>query len=101
VYYTITTITTVGYGDISAKSTGERILSSLLMLTGVISFSFATGSLSSIMSTYDSSQAMYREKLNILNEIDTKYEISQNLKEEIKKLIKFESHRSDSNIKHF
>lgn len=92
IYYTITTITTVGYGDISAMNTGERVLSAFLMLVGVIAFSFATGSLSSIMSTYDSSEALYREKLNILNDIDSKYEISQNLKEEIKKLIKFESH---------
>jgi len=44
---------------------------------------------------------MYREKLNILNEIDAKYEISPSLKEEIKKLIKFESHKSNSNIKNF
>jgi len=91
----------VGYGDISAMNTGERILSAFLMLVGVIAFSFATGSLSSIMSTYDSSEALYREKLNILNEIDTKYEISGNLKEEIKKLIKFESNQSKSDVKIF
>lgn len=44
---------------------------------------------------------MYREKLNILNEIDTKYEITPNLKDEIKKLIKFESHKSNSDVKNF
>ena len=52
-YFTVTTITTVGYGDISAKNTTERIISCLLMITGVIGFSFATGSLSSIMTNYD------------------------------------------------
>lgn len=48
-YWTITTITTVGYGDISAKNTEERILASFIMIIGVIAFSFSTGSLSSII----------------------------------------------------
>ena len=54
-YFTVTTIVTVGYGDIHATNSGERAISILLMITGVISFSFATGSLSSIISNYDTS----------------------------------------------
>jgi len=56
-YWTITTITTVGYGDISGTNWLERIFCSLMMLVGVISFSFANGSLSSILTTYDNSTA--------------------------------------------
>lgn len=89
-YFTVTTITTVGYGDISAQNTAERIFCVFLMLLGVISFSFSTGSLSSVMSSYDASQASYREKLTVLTEIHSKYNISQNLHDEIKKLIKFD-----------
>jgi protein-S-isoprenylcysteine O-methyltransferase Ste14 len=48
-YFIITTMTTVGYGDISGTNLLERIVSIFIMLIGVISFSFATGSLSSIM----------------------------------------------------
>jgi len=48
-YFTITTITTVGYGDISGTNTLERSVSILIMIIGVISFSFTTGSLSSIL----------------------------------------------------
>jgi hyperpolarization activated cyclic nucleotide-gated potassium channel 1 len=54
-YYTVTTIVTVGYGDIHAYSTGEKVMSIFLMIIGVIAFSFATGSLSSIISNYDAS----------------------------------------------
>ena len=46
IYWTITTITTVGYGDISANNLEERLFCSLVMVLGVISFSFANGSLS-------------------------------------------------------
>ena len=48
-YWTITTITTVGYGDISATNLVEMVFSSIMMLIGVVSFSFANGSLASIL----------------------------------------------------
>jgi hypothetical protein len=52
-YFTVTTVLTVGYGDISANNIGEKLYCILLMLIGVMSFSFATGALSSIISSYD------------------------------------------------
>lgn len=48
-YWTITTITTVGYGDISGTTEIERIYCIVIMLIGVISFSFINGALSSIV----------------------------------------------------
>ena len=65
-YWTVTTITTVGYGDISATNTAERIVASIIMIIGVIAFSFSTGSLSSIIQNVDSRQAEYRKRLEIL-----------------------------------
>jgi len=46
IYFCITTLTTVGYGDINGTSKVERIFCIGLMLFGVVSFSFATSSLS-------------------------------------------------------
>ena len=48
-YFVVTTIMTVGYGDIVAQSISEKILCIMLMIIGVIAFSFATGALSSII----------------------------------------------------
>jgi hypothetical protein len=48
-YFSVTTIVTVGYGDITAQSSGEKLVCCLLMLIGVVAFSFATGALSSII----------------------------------------------------
>lgn len=58
-YWTITTITTVGYGDISGNNNLERLFCSIVMIVGVISFSFANGSLASIMQNYDHTNAVY------------------------------------------
>jgi len=46
-------MTTVGYGDITPTNTQEEILAIFSMLIGVITFSYATGSLSSILSIMD------------------------------------------------
>ena len=68
-YWTITTITTVGYGDIDITNSVERLFCAMIMLIGVISFSYANGSLSSILTTYDVDNAAVKEKLEILNDI--------------------------------
>ena len=56
-YFMITTITTVGYGDISGINTIERIYCIIIMLIGVLTFSYATGMLSQILSNLDSENA--------------------------------------------
>lgn len=52
-YFTITTITTVGYGDITISTWQEKIFCTVIMVTGVINFSFASGSLASILQSID------------------------------------------------
>ena len=68
-YWCISTITTVGYGDISGTTTMERIFCAIIMLVGVISFSFANGALASIISNSDQANAKYQEKEITLNKI--------------------------------
>ena len=53
----IITLTTVGYGDISGTITTERVICIFITIIGVIGFSFATGSLSSILQNYDHANA--------------------------------------------
>lgn len=53
IYFTVTTITTVGYGDVSISTMTEKIFCVIIMLVGVISFSFASGSLASILQSID------------------------------------------------
>lgn len=60
IYFIVTTTSTVGYGDLSASTSIERIFCILIMLAGVTSFTFISGSLSSVLSNYDSSQATFQ-----------------------------------------
>ena len=88
-YWTITTITTVGYGDISAGNITEMIFSSVMMLVGVISFSFANGSLASIITNKDSSNAHYQEKKEVLEKAKKDYPIPEALYRKMKKSINY------------
>lgn len=51
--WAVQTVTTVGYGDVEIYNTTERYMSGLCMLCGVFAFTFATGTLTSIMQNYD------------------------------------------------
>ena len=68
-YFVITSITTVGFGDISATNPTERMFCIGLMLLGVIGFTFATGVLSSIIANYDNEDARYKQELAILERL--------------------------------
>lgn len=92
-YYTTTTILTVGYGDITAVSLYEKLLCIVLMIIGVISFSFATGALSSIISNYDSSEASLKYKISKLNSIQTEYRIDSDLYKKCMKTVRYDHSR--------
>lgn len=68
-YFIVTTISTVGYGDLSASTTLERLFCICIMLAGVTTFTFISGALSSILQNYDTSQAMLQEKLLYLGKL--------------------------------
>ena len=67
------TITTVGYGDISLVNLLEKVFATIIMIIGVFSFSFANGSLASIIQNFDHMNAAYQQKLQMLNRIHTNY----------------------------
>ena len=56
-YFIVTTMTTVGYGDFSGHTFYEQIYCIILMLTGVFIFSMVSGSLASILASFDQTNA--------------------------------------------
>lgn len=86
-YWTITTITTVGYGDISANNRWERIFCSLMMVIGVIAFGFANGSLFSILSSNDIKREAFDRKLDLLNHIKNAYNLPSSIYLKVKHTI--------------
>jgi hypothetical protein len=89
-YFTLYTVLTIGYGDITSINYVERIYNIFFMFIGVILFSFTLTSLSNIFAKYDQSSLIMQRKKLILNKLMKEYNIPDNLLKKIKKTIKHE-----------
>jgi voltage-gated potassium channel Kch len=79
IYFAMQTLTTVGYGDIAIIRIDEIIAVILLEFIGVLCFSFASGSLTSVIANTDESNNQNQEKLLVLNRIYTEYKLPHDL----------------------
>jgi len=79
IYMTITFIVTVGYGDILAVNYVEKLFAMFLMQIGVIGFSFLQGQFVSIIVSYDEVCADHLYQMNILKEVQDKYNVGHDL----------------------
>eukprot|EP01083_Nonionella_stella_P080572 221484_1 len=83
-YWSITTVTTVGYGDITAQTTGERIFSILAMLFGVLFSAWGIAAFTSFLHEYDERTARVTRKLHALGSFTKTRKISGKLSKVLK-----------------
>lgn len=67
-YWTWSTLTTLGYGDITAGTNSERICTMVCMLFGVSFYSYITASMSSFLDRLDASSQRRREQYEELEQ---------------------------------
>jgi len=65
-YWAFTTMTTVGYGDISASTIAERLWAILGMLVGGFVFSGLIGAMSKLINSRDLSKQAYKDKMDVV-----------------------------------
>ncbi len=75
-YFIVTTITTVGYGDITSQNPAEQIFCLILMVVGVIAYSTAISSISGIMSAANYKSKRLLSRLNVLSRLRDEYDIN-------------------------
>jgi hypothetical protein len=61
-YWTVTTLATVGYGDITPKTSLEISLAIAMMMTGAVLLAFAVGNVVSIISQLDGGRLEHRNR---------------------------------------
>merc|ERR1712110_1179149 len=62
----MTTLTTVGYGDITATSDGERAYALLAMVAGGSFYGYIIGTITSIVSRLDLNASTYYERMDVI-----------------------------------
>jgi hypothetical protein len=61
-YWTVTTLATVGYGDIVPKTHTEIIMAIIMMIIGAMLYAFAVGNVVSILNQLDGGRAEFRKQ---------------------------------------
>lgn len=89
VYFAITTILTVGFGDISAGSKTEMILCITLELLGICFYSFILGVMTSLLTSIDHKEVLLKSRIQLVhmlsNDINLPNEIFKKMSRETKK----------------
>ncbi|CAG9319559.1 unnamed protein product [Blepharisma stoltei] len=89
IYWAMTTVTTVGYGDIAARTELEQLLAMIWMLIGIGFYSFTIGALSSFLSEIDTKESILAAKLAAIHEFANETGISAENKSKIREIIKY------------
>lgn len=89
-YWTVMTLTTVGYGDIAARNTVERVVCGLVMLGGVFFYSYTIGVITSIISERDRQKAKLSARILVLNDIAKKYKLSEVFYRKLKRALEYQ-----------
>jgi len=63
-YWTVTTMTTVGYGDITPHLNYEYVFTIIVMIIGAFMYAFIIGNIASLISTLDIQKANYWSKID-------------------------------------
>ena len=95
-YYTTVIVTTIGYGDITVRTPVEQMFCLILLIIGVVGFSFAIGSLSSVLSSLDAKAAKLKEKLSMLEDIRKEYKIPYDLYRRLRLALNYDHHSKNA-----
>lgn len=65
-YWAVTTMTTVGYGDLAATNVVEMVYAILVMVGGKLLFGFILGTVASTLANLEIERVIYEDKLKAL-----------------------------------
>jgi hypothetical protein len=88
-YWAFSTLTTVGYGDISARTPQEQIYAMVMMLVGVSWYAYIVSSMSTIMSSFDAQNKAVREKMLCVNEFVRAAKLPKDLSKQVREFFDF------------
>jgi len=92
-YWAITTLATVGYGDILPANTLDRLYCSLVMLLGVVFYSYTIGTVTGLLGDFDRRQTKLHGKLTALQSLAKKYQLSHHFFRQLKGALEQDQYR--------
>jgi CRP-like cAMP-binding protein len=84
-YWAVTTMTTVGYGDLNPKTDNEVIACIFSMILGTYIFSYVVGNISDLIGQLGGDEAIYREKMQAVTIFMHDHHVAKDLKLRVRK----------------
>lgn len=88
-YWTITTLTTIGYGDITPQNDFQKVFTMLVMVTGVGFYGYIIGNFTSMLAQTDYVKMNFLEKMDRINTFLKYKKVPKDLTESIYDYYKF------------
>ena len=66
-YWSVMTLTSIGYGDVKPVNTAERLLCTAYMMASGLMWTYAIGSVTAIATTLDPNNILYQNTMDALN----------------------------------
>lgn len=95
-YWTFTTLATVGYGDISSTTNSEKVIAIMWMVFGLYFFSFTIGSLSSMLSNMETKENALIGKLAVVDEFSREANLTKNFRQRLRYALRYSSEKTFS-----
>ncbi|MBU1100096.1 MAG: cyclic nucleotide-binding domain-containing protein [Bacteroidetes bacterium] len=92
-YWAVTTLTTVGYGDITPNTSAQMIYTIFVMILGVGIYGYVIGNIASILSKRDPSKLKYSENLEKLSALVANRNLPLPLQKRIQDYYKYVHHK--------
>lgn len=88
-YYSITTMATVGYGDIYPRSKLERVVAIAIMIMSSIVFGYTLSSMGSIITDLSNYSSEAREKMRVITKYMNEKGLAKDTQNRIRKYLEF------------
>jgi hypothetical protein len=83
IYWTVTTLTTIGYGDIVPVTDAQTLYTIFVMLTGVGVYGYVIGNIANLMSNLDIVQSSHAKRMEKVNAFIRYRKLPKNLQDRI------------------
>ncbi len=82
-YWTITTLTTIGYGDITPQTDTQRLFAMVVMIIGAGMYGYIIGNIANLLANIDYAKTVFTEKMERINTFLKYRKIPESLQENI------------------
>jgi hypothetical protein len=83
-YWSIMTLTTLGYGDVTITTNAERVYACFIIILGGGVYAYVVGSICGIISSFNQVDQDFNQNLDLLNKVMASYQVPREMKRELR-----------------